>query len=59
MTNYFKTISFAKETKVIIGNVTYVINSYFDETSEALNKKMKRLLISEVQNYDISKTDKT
>ena len=49
MFNSFETILFSKQSKMKIGNTTYVINSYFDKTGESLKEKIKNLLISEVQ----------
>ena len=38
-----ESIYFPKESKIKIGNTTYVINSYFDENSENLKEKIKSL----------------
>ena len=43
-----ESIYFPKESKIKIGNTTYVIDSYFDENSENLKEKIKKLLISEI-----------
>lgn len=43
-----ESIYFPKESKIKIGNTTYVINSYFDENSENLKEKIKKLLILEI-----------
>ncbi len=51
MNSDYKTISFPKEQKVKIGDITYIVNSYFDENGEALTDKIKRLLIAEIKNY--------
>ncbi len=54
MNNDYETITFSKERKIKMGNVTYIINSYFDENGETLTDKIKRLLVTEVQNYSHS-----
>ena len=43
-----ESIYFPKESKIKIGNTTYVIDSYFDENSENLKEKIKKLLLSEI-----------
>ena len=43
-----ESIYFPKESKIKIGNTTYVIDSYFDENSENLKEKIKKLLILEI-----------
>ena len=48
MTDSFETISFQKQSRTKIGKVTYIINSYFDDSGETLKEKIKNLLISEV-----------
>lgn len=54
MNNDYETISFSKERKIKMGNVTYIVNSYFDESGEDLTDKIKRLLVKEIQNYSNS-----
>ena len=54
MNNDYETITFSKERKIKMGNVTDIINSYFDENGETLTDKIKRLLVTEVQNYSHS-----
>ena len=49
MFNSFETILFSKQSKMKIGNTTYVINSYFDKTGKTLNQKVKNLLVQEIQ----------
>lgn len=49
MTDSFETISFQKQSKTKIGKVTYIINSYFEDSGETLKEKIKNLLISEVK----------
>ena len=44
-----ESIYFPKESKIKIGNTTYVINSYFDENSENLKEKIKHLLITDIE----------
>ena len=49
MTDSFETISFQKQSRTKIRKVTYIINSYFDNTGGTLKEKIKNLLISEVK----------
>lgn len=49
MTDSFEIISFQKQSKTKIGKVTYIINSYFDDSGETLKEKIKNLLILEVK----------
>ncbi len=49
MTKYFDAIYFKKEKKVKIGNINYIVNSYFDENSETLIDKIKNLLVLEIK----------
>ncbi len=51
MNNDYETVSFSKGQKIKIGNVTYIVSSYFDESGESLTDKIKRLLIAEIKNY--------
>lgn len=54
MNSDYETISFSTEQKIKIGKVTYIVNSYFDENGDTLTDKIKRLLVTEVQNYSHS-----
>ena len=51
MNSDYETISFSTERKIKIGKVTYIVNSFFDENGDTLIDKIKRLLVTEVQNY--------
>ena len=50
MYNSVETILFSKQSKMKIGNTTYVINSYFDKTGKTLNQKMVLLKTSRKTN---------
>lgn len=44
-------IVFNTESKVKIGDITYVVRSCFDEKGDTLKEKMGRLLAMEIQNF--------
>ena len=49
MANYFDAIYFKKQNELKIGNLSYIVNSYFDENSDTLIDKIKNLLVLEIK----------
>ena len=43
-------IFFPEETSYKIGKTTYIVTSHYDESSESLPEKIKKLLKGEIQN---------
>lgn len=43
-------IFFPEETTYKIGKTTYIVTSHYDESSESLPEKIKKLLKTEIQN---------
>ncbi len=43
-------IFFPEETSYKIGKTTYIVTSHYDESSESLPEKIKKLLKTEIQN---------
>ena len=58
MTNYFDAIYFKKQNELKIGNLSYIVNSYFDENSDTLIDKIKNLLVLEIKKNINSKPKK-
>ena len=49
MTNYFDAIYFKKQKELKICNISYIVNSYFDENSDTVIDKIKNLLVLEIK----------
>lgn len=48
-------VLFNTESKVRIGDITYVVRSCFDENGDTLKEKMERLLAVKIQDFILKK----
>ena len=51
MNDNYETVYFPTRSKMLVGGITYIIKSHFDEKGGNLKDKIKNLLIDEINNY--------